>query len=181
MAYKRYGGRCGNWLCEGEKFTAIFHKAIENKKNILMPYAISVEELKPNIDSNLIELVQDAKKRLGEIELTIDETKGVIEFHKYTISGKLNPIFPEHEDDFGGVNYKVETVIYYVRKDSGVTGGDIRVYKDESTFDTINTAPVKGKIRVVAFSGTVTHTATEMDGEGERWCIVVQLYSKRNL
>jgi len=109
-------------------------------------------------------------QRITDCRLHSCDSDGLIEFHRYNVNESCRPIFDDHEDDYGGVHFAVNTVIYYLRKDPTVRGGDLIIKSIQ--FDV---APTDDKIQIVCFSGDVTHRVTPMIGQGVRECIVVQL------
>ena len=129
------------------------------------------QPISPHWHNLLSILIQDAYERLDNSRLQSQKDKGLMEFHYYKINGPTKTIFDEHEDDYGGIGYKVNTVIYYFRKDQGVIGGDLQFGKYTLPVN----SPVDGYFRAVAFAGNITHCVTPMDGEGIRHCIVIQL------
>lgn len=127
----------------------------------------------------LIYLTNDAKSHLKNCGLHVNELRGNIEFHRYNVQGECKGVFDYHEDDCGGVSYKVETVIYYFKKDKNIKGGDLLISNRGHEY-TIDVTPKEGHVKVLAFSGKLIHKVTDMIGQGIRDCIVVQLYSLRN-
>lgn len=123
-------------------------------------------------------LSRDAYQRLTDCRLSSDQKRGMIEFHRYVVNGQQAPVFDRHEDDHGGVHYCVNTVVYYLYKDPQIKGGNLTIYVGESEHH-IDTRPLHGYIRAVAFAGNITHCATNMVGKGNRDCIVVQLFCTR--
>jgi len=123
-------------------------------------------------DDDIFTLIEDASRRIIDCNLASDSNRGMVEFHSYRIHGSCKSIFDEHEDDYGGVNFKVNTVIYYIKKSSEVDGGDLLI-----NGTVINVRPKKDHYRVVCFAGNISHKVTEMNGNGERVSIVIQLYS----
>ena len=53
--------------------------------------------------------------------------QNTIEFHQRNcgFEKKYKRTFPWHEDDYGAVNFKVYTIIYYIRKDHTIKGGNL--------------------------------------------------------
>lgn len=94
----------------------------------------------------------------------------LIEFHNYKINGKYEPQFGRHCDDHGGISANVNTIIYYLEKDeTNFFGGNLFVY-DEYT----NKIIIKSGDMVI-MRGDVEHEIENMDGNGERKSIVVQI------
>lgn len=117
-------------------------------------------------------LIRDAKERLDACSLDSLSTKGLIEFHNYSVDGNCKFIFGEHVDDDGGVPYCVNSVIYYLIKSDSIAGGDLKI-KGE----VIDVRPLKDHYKVVCFAGNVLHDVTSMQGLGQRLSVIVQLYT----
>ena len=93
-----------------------------------------------------------------------------MEIHNYSLTGDEGTIQPEfdwHEDDRGGVSYDVCTVIYYLRKDQTIKGGNLE-------FQGMPTVEIEAPMAVL-FRGDMTHRAETMSGFGERSSVVVQM------
>ena len=118
--------------------------------------------------------INDTEKLLIEhgINNSIN-TNGFVEYHRY-LNGKNMPL-GIHCDDFGGVNYTVNSVIFYLNKT--VEGGDLEIYEqDEKTLkETIYVKPSENKIKIVIMEGNVCHFINKITTDGIRECIVVQL------
>ena len=57
------------------------------------------------------------------LNIPVIKSEGMIELWSYHPSGnKLSSWLTIHEDDYGGVPYKVETCIFYLRKDEIIEG-----------------------------------------------------------
>jgi hypothetical protein len=127
----------------------------------------------PNeFDYDMERLIQDAKQRLDLCHLKSYANKGMVEIHNYNVNGKCKFVFGKHEDDYGGVDFCVNTVIYYLTKSDTIHGGDLVIGQE-----IINVRPLKDYYKVVCFAGDVTHDVTPMKGVGQRLSIVVQLFT----
>jgi hypothetical protein len=94
----------------------------------------------------------------------------LIEFHNYKINSKYEPKFGRHHDDYGGLNANVNTIIYYLEKEETIIGGNLFVY-DEYTKKII----IIKSGDMVIMRGDIEHEIENMDGNGERKSIVVQI------
>lgn len=103
-------------------------------------------------------------------------TYGLVEYHRY-LDGCIMP-FEIHYDDFGAVDYTVNTVIFYISKT--VEGGNLQIYDDdEKLIETIDVKPQLNKIKIVVMEGNVLHCISQIKNSGIRECVVVQLKCKR--
>lgn len=168
------------WDVSKEKLPNLTHLSFKfvgkkGKKNVCDKEQFYIEENKyrwiPRYDSEMIALIKDAKQRIQECGMESCDQRGMIEFHYYNVEGKCKSIFDDHEDDNGGVSYKVNTVIYYLIKSDTIKGGDLKIGKK-----TIDVRPLADCYKIICFAGNVTHQVTSMNGTGQRLCIVVQLY-----
>lgn len=95
--------------------------------------------------------------------------------------------FPLHEDDYGGVSCKVETILFYLN--NNLIGGDLAVkLKDINSYiildthsDHHNPQMVNStnnvhdhEIKCILMSGNIEHCVTNMSGVGERIVVVIQ-------
>ena len=119
-----------------------------------------------DIKEKVISVIKDTVKIVEKTDYTINPEKCYVELHKYVVNGKTEPFFDFHEDDYGGVNYKTVTCIYYLRKDETIVGGDL-----EFMFE--STIKIEPNMLVI-FNGNKTHRVTTMDGHGVRKCMVLQ-------
>lgn len=142
-------------------------KVKHNNRGVKKTIAYGSELQKP---SKITHLLNNAKSLLANNGMDADCTYGLVERHSYNVKGKASPIFDEHCDDHGGIDCAVSTVIYYLRKDPTIIGGDLLI---EGIL--INCTPPDGAIRVVCLAGNVLHQVTQMSGKGNRECVVVQL------
>ena len=121
------------------------------------------------------------------LNIPVIKSEGMMELWSYHPSGnKLSSWLTIHEDDYGGVNYKVETCIFYLRKDEIIEGGNLIYLENTSPIKkfmcfTINETDEK-KLEVkenmiVIMNGDLQHKPEDMSGWGLRNCIVVQFRS----
>jgi hypothetical protein len=124
---------------------------------------------------------KNAMKKLKRLTLKLFESngltnsiskEGMIEYHRY-LDGSNMPL-DIHEDDFGALDYKVNTAIYYIEKT--LSGGDLEFYSDDEkkVIETIDVTPPKGKYKVVIMEGSVKHNVSPITSSGIRECVVVQ-------
>lgn len=107
----------------------------------------------------------------------INENKYYLEFHQRNcgFEKKEHQIFDWHIDDDGAMSGLVYTVIFYLRKDTTVKGGDLD-YKIQKKIHTHNVK--QGDI--VQFRGDVKHRPQPTSGFGCRDIIVVFIGRKKN-
>lgn len=132
------------------------------------------EEINPKIRFGLKKIILSTKNIFENNGIKNSViTHGTVEYHRY-INGNFMP-FTLHYDDFGGVDYTVNTAIYYLTKT--VEGGDLEIYNDddEKLIETIDVKPNPGKIKIVLMEGNVLHNVNQITSEGIRECVVVQL------
>ena len=89
-----------------------------------------------------------------------------------SILERENP-FAWHQDDYGAVNYKVNTIIYYLRKDKTIRNGNLK-YK----INDIEATHIVKKGDILCFRGDLWHYPETSTGFGCRDIIVV--FIKRN-
>jgi hypothetical protein len=121
----------------------------------------------------IIDITKDLFDKVG-FELC-DNPKHVplIERWKYTCDGIVEPPFGRHVDDYGGIQFKCMTAIYYLRKDDTIEGGGLTIY--ENADDKVGTTLKTRAGMVMLMRGDVEHTAEKCKGRGIRDCIIVQL------
>lgn len=120
-------------------------------------------------------IVDKAYDILTSLDFKIDKTNGFVEIWRYYLTGKyIEPTLGLHEDDFGGLSSNVETCIFYLRKDKNIIGGNLKYILNEEE----KTLEIEDNM-IVAFSGNLMHKPEDLDGVGERICIVVQFHSFR--
>lgn len=126
------------------------------------------ELVKPILDKALDVLYEKDIKN-------IDKTKYYLEFHQRNcgFENKGHQIFDWHTDDDGAMTGFVYTVLFYLRKDITVNGGDLD-YKIQKN---IYTHTVESG-DIVQFRGDVKHRPQKSSGFGCRDIIVV--FIKRN-
>jgi hypothetical protein len=116
----------------------------------------------------------------------LDHDNVIIECHEYRINGPHQPEFTMHTDDYGAIyDGRVNTILYYLQKDSTIIGGDLLIYPNaqlEYNIPIPNTdITTCHRVNVCAntmllLRGDLAHEVEHMNGIGLRRCIVVQMY-----
>lgn len=99
----------------------------------------------------------------------------LIELHEYNKENNTPDYetpFAKHCDDYGAVDTKVNTIIYYIEKSEELEGGNIKIFKDENNID--STLKVESS-KMLMMRGDVMHEITPLKGRGIRRSIVVQI------
>lgn len=100
----------------------------------------------------------------------IDVNTYHLELHSYTINNEnCDSCFGWHEDDYGGVDFPVNTMILYLRKDEDIHGGNLFYYQDSSKHIIVTKSET-----MVLMDGRVIHKAENIYGTGSRDSIVIQ-------
>ena len=89
-------------------------------------------------------------------------------YRKNDPTAVLHSKFCSHKDDFGDIPSAVNTIIYYVRKDATLRGGDLWLIDHDTVFDV-------RKDMMVLMRGDCVYGVTHMIGVGEAHCITVQI------
>lgn len=160
---------------ENESFNIIHNKIIPNRIKNFERYPVhnksSVEQkvlVKPVLERALVIL---SEKGITDI----DDSIYYLEFHQRNcgFEQKKHQSFDWHVDDNGAMNGLVYTVLFYLRKDTTVKGGDLD-YKIQNKIYTHN---VKSG-DIVQFRGDVNHCPQPTSGFGCRDIIVVFIKRK---
>jgi hypothetical protein len=157
----------------------------------------------PEIDFNALaiishKLAENFARDSGDFEVGPLKDTGLVEFHTYVTTNSIKQLggLEDHVDDFGGVNYKTITMIWYLIKDKDVDGGNIVFYAPSLTdkqvmayWQSHGVAPPMRKVKInlweqmghvrkncvcLIFKGNVVHSPEPMGGTGERAAIVFQ-------
>jgi hypothetical protein len=139
----------------------------------------------PEIDFNALaiishKLAENFARDSGDFEVGPLKDTGLVEFHTYVTTNSIKQLggLEDHVDDFGGVNYKTITMIWYLIKDKEVDGGNIIFYAPSMRKVKINLWEQMGHVRkncvCLIFKGNVVHSPEPMGGTGERAAIVFQ-------
>ena len=104
-----------------------------------------------------------------------DLSEYYIEFHQRNcgFEKKCKRTFEWHKDNYGPVSYKVYTIIYYIRKDSTIKGGNL-----EYKFENKNYIQEIKNGQILCFDGNLKHRTEICSGMGCRDSIVVFVKSK---
>jgi len=85
---------------------------------------------------------------------------------------KCKRTFDWHEDDYGAVNYKVHTIIYYIRKENTIKGGNLEyIFENKNYIQQIKNG------QILCFDGNLKHRPEICSGIGCRDSIVVFIKS----
>ena len=168
---------------EVDTFTEIHKNYIPKRKKRFETYDVhsNVEyHIKEKKQKNHIELtkpiIERAIRCLGDNGVTnFDEKKWCVDFHQRNcgFEKKKYQWSTWHKDDHAVIRCKVHTVIFYLRKDITVGGGDFEYKKDGKKI----THKVESK-SILQFCGNLSHRPQETWGFGCRDIIVV--FIKRN-
>ena len=119
---------------------------------------------------NIISFLTKASSILQEYNYHVDNNNYHLDFHRYNLFGeKVSSKLDWHCDDYGGVNYPVNTAIFYLRKDPSIDGGNLIVKEN----NTENTITIKDNT-IVLMDGRLEHKPEDLKGFGCRDSIVVQ-------
>jgi len=157
----------------------------------------------PEIDFNALSIIshklaENFARDSGDFEVGPLKDTSLVEFHTYVTMKSTKQLggLEDHVDDFGGVDYKTITMIWYLVKDKDVDGGNIIFYAPSLTDKQImeyrqshGVAPPMRKVKInlweqmdgvrqncvcLIFKGDVIHSPEPMGGTGERGAIVFQ-------
>jgi hypothetical protein len=131
---------------------------------------------KYKVYDDLLMLINNTKKLLRSNKIrNFNENKFYVEFQRANLP-ELNNIntrkFDLHFDDYGAVSYPVWTVIYYIRKDNGIKGGN---FEYRPNFYKFEIKKIKlNECSILIFPGNIYHSAEKMSGFGCRDLILIQ-------
>ena len=104
-----------------------------------------------------------------------DISNSFIEIWRYRLFGeRISSPLAKHRDNYGLLFGPVNTVIFYLRKDKTVKGGNLEVYRAVLALEPIATYDCSAG-NVLVFEGSVVHKVEPLLGTGIRDCIVVQM------
>ena len=141
-----------------------------------------IPKRKKEFQSFMVKNSKQKKKTLFILNKALDilETNGIndinkkynyMEFHKRNggfVKKDYGKWFIWHEDDGGAVPWNCYTVIFYLRKDHTLVGGDLE-FKIK---DKVDTVPIKSGT-ILQFKGDIQHCPQPTTGFGCRDIIVV--------
>ena len=159
---------------EKELFSSIHTSILPNRKKDFDKKGISSTNPNPETEQIIIK----TKEVLDMFEKKdYNLSKYRIEFHKRNcgFEKKSKLVFGWHKDDYSTINFKVYTVIYYLRKDETIKGGDLEyMVKDENYKQKIESG------QILCFDGDLLHRPELCSGIGCRDTIVVFVKRKTN-
>ena len=124
----------------------------------------------PGLDEHINIIKSVLEEKLGYETST---SKYLVELHvANSIDCQVDPPFEIHEDDFGGINCKVCTGIFYLTNTSE-QGGDLNFYESYTSGKLIKQIKITAN-KFVAFKGNQTHCATGIT-KGTRIALSYQL------
>jgi len=124
------------------------------------------------------DILKFARRVLNDNKFPIKRNgRYLLEGHLYTLSFGDRPVdtFCDHEDDQAAISFNCETIIFYLRKDENVDGGNFEYIDNNGVRQTI---PVYDG-QMIMMGGNVMHRPQPCYGEGHRISIVIQLESLR--
>ena len=150
-------------------FGSIHNTIISKRKNSFERKGLYYNK---NPDKLIIEpIIKKTEKILDMFnKKNFDSSKYYIEFQQRNcgFEKKSKRTFDWHEDDYGAVNFKVYTVIYYLRKDTTIIGGDLEyIFEGKNYLQEIKNG------QVLCFDGNLKHRPEICSGMGCRDSIVV--------
>ena len=133
---------------------------------------------KKNIDITIINpIIKRSYEILDNQNINnYDKNFYYIEFHQRNCGfeyKKYKPWLTWHEDDYGAVPYKVYSILFYLRKDVSLKGGNL-FYKMNNNKHTY----IVEEGNILSFKGDLIHVPEKCSGFGCRDLIVV--FVKRN-
>ena len=157
---------------ELSEFIEIHKKLIPERNKKMDKYVIRTSNILNNLEQDLVKpILNKALNILKENNIcNFDSTKYYVEFHQRNCGfEKSNYQWSDwHYDDYGSVNYEVYTVIFYLRKDLTVKGGNLEYKLNKKlNIHNVNVGDI------VQFYGNLYHKPQPTSGFGCRDIIVV--------
>ena len=171
---------------EIESFTTIHSRLIPKRKDRYSRVVV-IQSPEKKLKLEHIELVKPMTDKaisiLKQNKITdFDEKYYCVEFHQRNCGFESKPyeLFSWHKDDYGPVSYKVYSIIFYLRKDSAIKGGDLE-YKDPSGSGSSKDTHIHRVKRgdILCFRGDLEHNPQPTSGFGCR-DIIVCLIKRKN-
>lgn len=136
-----------------------------------------ISSYKNSTSKKIIEpIIIKTKQLLDSLNKTnYDLSQYYIEFQQRNcgFEKKCKRTFDWHKDDCGTVNYKVYTIIYYIRKDNTIKGGNLEyIFENKNHIQEIQNG------QILCFDGNLKHRPEICSGIGCRDSIVVFIKSK---
>jgi hypothetical protein len=126
--------------------------------------------------TTIIEPIMEKTKQILDMfnKTNYDLSQYYIEFHQRNCGFEKNikRTFDWHTDDYGAGPFKVYTIIYYIRKDNTIKGGNL-----EYIFENKNYIQQIKKEQILCFDGNLKHRPEICSGIGCRDSIVVFIKS----
>ena len=155
-------------LEETEQFQKIHDEFIPKRKKAFQTKYVSgkkgFRKSKPILNKALSVLEENNIKN-------IDKNTSYMEFHKRNSGFEkkdLGKWFTSHKDDYGAVPWKCYSVIFYLRKDHTLKGGNLQYKLDGED----HKAPITSRT-ILQFKGDINHCPEPTTGFGCRDIIVV--------
>lgn len=144
----------------------------KNKVNTEVVYVQNERRSKNIYADPVIQIALKYLERYHYYTTDLNYKKYYIELFQYSCVGSANQLdyLTYHEDDYAVMQYKVNTVIFYLSKSDALIGGDLIV----DICNKRTTVPVKAGM-CLTFEGDLTHKPEPCNGYGLRECIVVHL------
>jgi hypothetical protein len=173
---------------DNERLIKISDQFLKSEPNKLKSKEIYCDKI--GNDEGLMFIKNYAYEILSSLDFYVNPSECMIEFWSYnTNGGRVTTTLDFHEDDYGVLNDRVDTVIFYTRKDDTLQGGNLKIeekvkqYKilfGLGKFHNIQQKIIEIKANdIVVFNGNLVHQPEDVTGNGQRDCIVVQFKSKR--
>ena len=159
---------------EKHLFASIHNTILPKRKQNFNTKGISYSE---NLKyKNIIEPIMIKTKQILDMfnKKNYDLSQYYIEFHQRNcgFEKKCKRTFNWHTDDYGAVNFKVYTIIYYIRKDNTIKGGNLEyIFENKNYIQQIKDG------RILCFDGNLKHQPEICSGIGCRDSIVVFIKS----
>ena len=139
---------------ELELFQKIHYETVYNKKRKgrFNRKEIGERHKDKSIYNKIDPILQKAINILTTLGITnFDPKYFSMEFHQRNcgFDSKKHQLFGWHQDDYGPTNYKVYTVLFYLRKDKTIVGGDLEYKITNSINETIE---YKHQVKAVIYS-----------------------------
>ncbi len=166
-------------------FLTIFNRYCDGKKPVTNVKFEFTGDKKPDHEFECV--IEKAFQFLDLHGFHVDKKDGMVELWKYTSNGsKVSGPLVMHVDDRGGLEYRVETCIFYLEIDDTLDGGGlyyienikehtflgfIRYYETQTKYLEVKNC------MVVLLNGNLEHRPKSILGIGTRKCIVVQFKS----
>jgi len=155
---------------EIDLFASIHNSLLPKRKQSFDRKGISSKQnLKYN---NIIAPIMIKTKQLLDMfnKTNYDLSQYYIEFQQRNcgFEKKRKRIFEWHNDDYAAVNYKVYTIVYYIRKDNTIKDGNLEYKVGNKKY----IQQIK-KGQILCFDGTLKHRPEICSGIGCRDTIVI--------